>query len=359
MLVEKGVPVTMTSHPGNASLYKLVLWQCGIPEHFWDITCCVADANNWPMFRLRNREAELLLSEGLYEEITRTTHASKRYVTAYQKTKDGERLGRLHVRASQKCSSGVLSSCSRLILSQEKHMREVFGFLADTRPGVLSRFITPEGVMVPIRESGMRMEDLVDSFFNVLYELDHLLWSDEPIETKGGVCYEGIMVPLATMLAQYWQSGRKDRYDISGPDMITYATRPEHQKKLGEMLQYLHAWNPKLIPEHLSVRMFPGTYARIGYIKGHVSESVMRRKLHALRYQKQLNSDQKRRTWEQAKDDERLWPVDILASCEKYFSQHDLLEQQSPIVVDDFWKEISLDRMRDTLVQANALLRVK
>jgi len=224
---------------------------------------------------------------------------------------------------------------------------------------VFARFITPDGVLLPIKYSGLSRNQLVDSFVRVLRELDHLLLNDEPITTQGGACYDGAMVPLAGMLAQYWASGHIDRYDISGPDMIHYATRPGHQEGLSEMLACLHRWNPRLVPRHLIVRMFPGTVARIGHISGHVSEGVMSRKVHALRCQGQLSSDHKRRMWDIAKDDECHWPIQINADREHYFSQHDLAAHGGEMEVDDFWKEIPLDSMRDSLLRANALLRLK
>ena len=359
-LKEVGAPVTLTSHPGNASLYKLTLWSCGIPEHFWDVTCCVADANNWPMYRLQNGQAELLVSEELYQRIRRETNSNRRFITAYQKTNCGERLGRSHVKVCETLFPGAISSCSRLLLSEVEKLKEVFGYLAETRcQTVFARFITTEGIAIPISESGLRSHELVDSFVRVLRELEHLLFSDEPITTQGGACYDGVMVPLSTMLVQYWQTGRVDRYDISGPDMIHYATRPEHQENLSEMLRHLHRWNPELIPSTLVTRMFPGTVARVGYIPGHISESVMNRKVQSLRINGQASSDHKRRMWEIAKEDECHWPMQIKANQDHYFSQHDLVAQGGRIVVDDFWKEIPLDTMRDTLTRANALLRLK
>ena len=59
-LREKGVPVTMTSHPGNASLYKLSLWSAGVREMLWDITCVIADMNNQPAQMLKGGSATTL-----------------------------------------------------------------------------------------------------------------------------------------------------------------------------------------------------------------------------------------------------------------------------------------------------------
>lgn len=355
-----GVPVTLTSHPGNASLYKLALWQCGIPEHLWDVTCCVADANNWPMFRLQNGKAELLLTEELHAHIIATTNSNRRFVTAYQKTRDGDRLGRLHVRACERSFPRRISSCSRLLLSETSKAHEVFSYLAETcSEKVFTRFITPDGVMIPIREAGISKANVVDSFMRVLHELDYLLFSDEPIETKGGACYDGVMVPLATMLSQYWKTGRIDRYDISGPDMIHYASRKEHQESLAYMLQHLRKWDRQIIPENFVVRMYPGTVARVGHIKGHDSQGVMVRKISALESQHELTSQEKRLRWEDAKEDERIWPISIQPSRERYFSQHDLLAYDQGLSVAEYWKNIPLEGLAETLRRANALLRIK
>ena len=360
VLKSLGAPVTLTSHPGNASLYKLTLWQCGIPEHLWDVTCCVADANNWPMFRLQNGQAELLLTEERYQIIKYQTSSTKRFLTAYQVTKDGDRLGRFHVRVCETLFPGVISSCSRLILSEIKLVEEMYEYLLETgHIEALGRFITPDGVAVPMREAGLSKSALVGSFTNVLRELDHLLLSDEPIVTHGGACYDGIMVQLTTMLVDYWKSGRLDRYDISGPDMIHYSTRPAYGKEASEMLRHLRQWNPKLIPANIVTQMFPGMVARVGHVPGHVSAEVMRRKVHVVRNQNLFSSDQKRRLWAVAEKDEENWPAKINSSEVHYFSQHDLAGLGGRLEVDEFWRGMSFEEMRNVLTRANALLRLK
>ena len=355
-----GAPVTLTSHPGNASLYKLTLWQCGIPEHFWDVTCCVADANNWPMFCLQNGQAELLLTEERHHLIKCQTSPTKRFLTAYQVTKTGERLGRFHVRVCEKLFPGAISSCSRLILSQIDLVEEMFEYLVETgHSEALGRFITPDGVAMPMREAGLSRGALVRSFTNVLRELDHLLLSDEPIVTQGGACYDGMMVQLTTMLVDYWKTDRIDRYDISGPDMIHYSTRPAYREEASKMLQHLRRWNPKLIPANIVTQMFPGTIARVGHVPGHISQEVMRRKIHVVRNQNLFSSDHKRRLWAEAEKDQELWPTKINSSEVHYFSQHDLASLGGELKVDEFWRDMSFEEMRNVLTRANALLRLK
>jgi len=355
-----GASVTLTSHPGNASLYKLSLWQCGIPETFWDVTCCKADANNWPMYQLKDGKAELLVTEELYQRVMSEVSPTKRFVTAYQKTRSGERLGRFHVRACEQLFPSVISSCSRLILSEIDMVEEMFEYLLDTgHSESLGRYVTPDGLLIPSREAGVSKSAAVRSFTTVLRELNHLLFSDEPIVTQGGACYDGVMVQLTTSLVDYWRTDRVDRYDLSGPDMIHYASRKQYQEEVSQMLRHLSRWNPKLVPKSLVTRMFPGTYARVGHISGHQSEVVMQRKLDALRNYNQDDSHQKRLRWAAAEGDEQLWPIQIKPSEAPYFSQHDLADSGGRLTVDEFWKDVPIEEMRNVLIRANGLLRLK
>lgn len=358
-LKDAGVPVTLTSHPGNASLYKLVLWSCGIPDHLWDVTCCKADANNWPMHQLTRGEAELVISKDFHTEILRNTRPDNRFVTAYQFTNEGVRLGRFHVKAKQACFPSAISSCSRLLLSERERVWEMFDYLARTRRDeVFARCISPNGMLRPLRGGGIKTEHLATSFLDVLRELDHLLFSDEDISVKGGACYDGVMVPLSVMLVQFWQTGHANRYDISGPDMIHYALRAEHQARLSLMLEHLRKWKPALIPKNILIQMFPGTAARVGYVRNHPSEEVMRRKVYMLEQSETLDGKKKREIWEVARGDEQQWPIQIRPATDKYFSQHDLASLDKELVVDDFWKSLPIASLTKTLSRANNLLRL-
>jgi hypothetical protein len=354
-----GVPVTLTSHPGNASLYKLSLWACGIDEHLWDITCCKADGNNWPMHRLQQGSAELLVSTELHQKILTETTADNRFVTAYQYAKNGERLGRIHVRPMQQLFPSVISSCSRLLLSQEDRVRDLFEFLTETRSDVFTRFITAEGTMHPIRFCGLNSSEYAVSFMNVLHELDQLLFSDNSIITKGGACYGGVMVPLAGMLTHYWETGEIVRCDISGPDMIHYAMQKEYQQALSCMLQHLRKWSPTLVPKRFLSHMYPGTAARVGHIGGHVSEEILQRRIQIIRGENKLSKEEKSALRECAKDDNQVWPIEIDPRSTHYFSQHDLASYGRELVVDEFWKNIPMHEMRSMLVHAHACLRSK
>lgn len=235
----------------------------------------------------------------------------------------------------------------------------MFDYLARTRRDeVFARCITPNGILRPLQGITTTTEHLATSFLDVLGELDHLLFSDMPLETRGGACYDGVMVPLSAMLVQFWQTGHTDRYDISGPDMIHYALRAEHQKNLSLMLGHLRKWKPALIPKNILIHMFPGTAACVGYVRNHPSEEVMQRKVYMLKQAETLGGKKKRELWDIAKNDERQWPIQIRPATDKYFSQHDLASLGNELVVDDFWKDMPISSITKTLSRANNLLRL-
>lgn len=360
-LSNNGIPVAMTSHPGNASLYKLTLWSSGIQERLWDVTCAKADKNNWPRHVLSLGRAIPLLSDDRMKEVEENTSAHHRYVTAYLKTVTGQAsdlsCGRVHVRAMEKLFPSVISSYTKLLLEHKEQVLEVFAYLAETRcQEVFTRQISPEGVMTPWQDVTTRPEDVARSCMNVLEELDKLLFSDEVFVPKGGICYGGVLVPLIHMLSDYWRTGETHRYDISGPDMIHYSTRKEHQVALTKLLSHLRGLSQSVIPKNLTVHMPLGTVARVGHVAGHASEAVMRRRMVALRDSCTLDSVAKRNLKEAAMSDESLWPSQISPAATPYFSQHDLLTLGQTISVDEFWKEMPLGDMTEAFSRAKNLL---
>ncbi len=353
-----GIPVTLTSHPGNASLYKLSLWACGIPEHLWDITCAKADANNWPTHRLKDGAAELLLTEVQYQTIMEETSRERRYVTAYQKTQCGDRLGRVHTRPMQWLFPGVVSTQSHLLLKERARLYELSEYLAETRIDVFTRYISENGVMVPVAESGISRSKFASSFLSVLEELDHLLLRDEPLETRGGVCYEGVFVQLSGMLAHYWQTGEIVRCDISGPDMIHYTSGKAYRERLGALVEHIRRWKPELVPKQFLVHMFPGTVARVGYVCGHTSEEIMNRRTFIAKEGSRLTKEARRNLRDGAVHDETLWPSTIDPKARPYFSQHDLAALGKTLSVDPFWKDVPFLEMKEHLKQAQSFLRL-
>jgi hypothetical protein len=185
------------------------------------------------------------------------------------------------------------------------------------------------------------------------------LFSDTPLRTVGGACYGGVIVPLAHMLVQYWQTGETHRYDISGPDMIHYATRKDHQHELSSMLRHLQKWDTRYVPKNITVHMPMGTVARVGHVKGHFSEEVMKRKL-LVSTDDNLDSERKKALKVEALHDESLWPFQISPAIDTYFSQHDLVSLGKNIVVDEFWRDVPLGDVHGVLARAhNKLLSRK
>ncbi len=364
----EGIPVTLTSHPGNASLYKLSLWSCGIPDNLWDITCIAADRNNQPEHRLVRGEKELLISEELRREVATSASRDRRFVTAYQRTEDGEFLGRVHTRAMQTQYPGVISSQSALLLSERERVAEIFGYLAARNPKkYFPRHISCDGVMMPVREY-LSADGIAHSALSVIEELSALLLSDEIGELRGGFAYGGPVVHMICALCQYWKTGSIKRYDVSGPDMIRYAVTAEHQGNLSSLLVELHRAFPSLVPEKFSVTMPAGTVFRVGQLTdGHPSagvsdlhdtlleqQAIRRGRANGTRLSETAYGELRKKAIEV----EQEWPLNIEAPRDAYFSQHDLCRMGARITVPEQFRSMTFAEIAERRVRLKNILRV-
>lgn len=372
-LREKGMPVSMTSHPGNASLYKLSLWSAGIPEMLWDITCVIADTNNQPAHMLKGGGATPLISNERRAMYRENAKNGTRQITAYTRMEDGRYLGRVHTSAMMRLFPETITTQSALLNRYTKELRPVCEYLADTIPErMFQRYIFPCGATVALfpdknrrtftaNAGDMSMHiargDIATSFANVLSELETLLTRDCVGALSGGACYRGSAYAhaLAT-LAHYWKTGECLEYDISGPDMIHYAMSEEYRATLSGILEHVRLQFPALVPKHTVIRMVPGTAARVGCVKGHISEEIMEERLALL--SQQTNGEEKKMLREHARERHTLWPIQIHPAEDPYFSQHDLGEIGGAMFVPERFRMMSFGDMETELVRLKNILRV-
>ena len=372
-LREKGVPVTMTSHPGNASLYKLSLWSAGVPEMLWDITCVIADMNNQPAQMLKGGSATTLVSNERHAAYRENAKNGIRQITAYTRTEDGRYLGRVHTSAMVSLFPEAITTQSALLNRYEKELHPVCEYLADTIPErMFQRYIFPCGATVALSpdknsrtftaiagdmSAHIARGDLAASFANVLSELETLLTKDCVGALSGGACYQGSAYAhaLAT-LAQYWKTGECLEYDISGPDMIHYAMSEEYRATLSGILEHIRMQFPALVPKHTVIRMVPGTVARVGCVKGHISEEITEERLALL--SQQTSGEEKKALRERAREKHGLWPITIRPAEDSYFSQHDLTDMDSSMFVPERFRKMSFADMETELVRLKNILRV-
>lgn len=373
MLKENGVPVTLTSHPGNASLYKLSMWSCGIPETLWDITCVRADRNNQPECMLVGEEKKFLVDDKLLLEVLSPLSRGHKYVTAYQTAKNGERLGRIHVRAMEKEFPNVISSQSKLLLTEKERVLAIFEYLAGkygTR--YFPRTIRGNGTMVQ-HATRTNPLNMAESALSVTEELRDLLFSDEKTDVKGGLAYGGVLVQLICLLCNFWKTGSTVQYFISGPDMIRYAIQPKFCGEMSLLLDELHRAMPGFVPHKLKMLIPDGTIFRVGEIAGgslsgnHASRASLNLHNMILRQQAIRRG---RETGERMGDvefgflkDEAIrlhaeWPISIDSANDAYFSQHDLAETGARVFVRGMYKDTNLSQIMEQRERLKNILRV-
>lgn len=161
---------------------------------------------------------------------------------------------------------------------------------------------------------------------------------------------------MAVILADYWKTGRNERYDISGPDMIGYSTTPKYHAELAGILEHVRKQFPSLVPRHVIVRMSPGTVARVGCVKGHVSEKIVRERIALLL--PHTDKDKKKELRKALAESHCHWPLCVDQTTDAYFSQHDLLSLGGEMFVPDHFRSMPLGEMEAELVRVkNIILR--
>ncbi len=372
-LHQYGFPVTTTSHPGNASLYKLSLWSCGIPETLWDITCVIKDRNNQPAHLLCDGTATLLTDTESQEQYQALVKDGAQQITAYTRLPSMGFLGRAHVKPMMQCFPAVINTQSALMNTEWERLHQIFAYLAETIPDeIFTRYIFPDGTAVKLHPNKdntiftaskkgsvvcLRRMDLAESFRYVLSELEMLLHTDYTGLLVGGACYQGSAIAqLSVVLVQYWKTGSLVRYDISGPDMIHYATSAAYQEKLNKLMRHIAKQFPELVPKSMLIRMPVGTFARVGYLKDHVSKEILENRIEIL--SQGIQNESKKMLRDKLKENHHLWPLCVEQGSDAYFSQHDLVSQGGKIVVPEYFRTMPFGKIESELGRLKNILRV-
>ncbi len=277
-LRKEGHCVYRSSHAGNWSLYKLLLSEAGLPDCIWDATCIHRDVNNQPRCQIiAGRKIPLLGEDAPISKVD-----SKKYLTAYHWTKPGEEtLARFHLAPLQKMYGDLITSQSRELMKFKSNLQKVFEIVEKHEPRLLGRYILPCGCMVNMvsqqgalvaecAHSGARLDhkDLAESAIGTLAEMERLFFDPKGYVPKGGAFYTFELVVACYYLWAYWRFGGRAVYELSGPDMLGYATKQDFVKKIENVLLLLRKHLPDLVPHRVDAKIVPATAFRFGYPEG-------------------------------------------------------------------------------------------
>jgi len=382
-LQKDGCSVYRTSHAGNWNIYKLLLSQLGLPDCIWDVTCIHRDVNNQPRYQLIGGEKVLLLKE------TPPMNNGTRFLTPYYRTGENadETLSHFHVTPLKKLFGSGVTSQSEVLLEYENDVSTIFSIAERFMPHQLGRYILPCGCMVPLERLGSEsleakcshnrasvlQKDLAESALSTLKELRRLVFDPGDYIPKGGVVYSFELVVASFYLWLFWKFGDKPTYQLSGPDMIGYATKPAFISGVEKVLKVLGEHAPRLVPEKIDAFVVPATFFRFGYPSNlEVSERVMAahetvRKLQALKREwrnvdviRESLNHSVRNAIEIIERDGQKWNLFHDPSKDAFYSQHDMLKNGACMKVMEGYLDIpfgTMGKILETLPQTERQCR--
>src|SRR3989344_2307859 len=385
-LNKAGHCVQRSSHAGNWSLYKLLLSELGLPDCIWDVTCIYKDINNQPKHQLIGGEKINLL--GTKDPGVPT--ATVKYLTPYFRTENhGEgTLSHFHVAPLKKLFGSIITTQSEVLLEYKENMQAVFEVVEKYRPELLGRYVFPCGCMVPLykSESGFRtrckhnvieipQSKLAESAVSTLEELERLVFDPFGYEAKGGVIYSLELVVASFYLWAYWKFGDKTVYELSGPDMSGYATKPDFIRRIFKVLELLERELPSLVPKRIEAKIVPAIYFRFGYPNTcKISEKVMRAHQAVYEIQKLKHRSKDIPDISNALEDSlrgilpvidrngKDWDLYHKPDKDAFYSQHDMVKSGARMVVQEEFLDLpfkTLGNILRTLPQIEDSLKRK
>ncbi len=386
-LKNQGHSVYRTSHAGNWNLYKLILSELGLPDCIWDVTCMHKDVNNQPKVQLVGGRQISLVSPDSYSVPT----LGEKHLTAYQKPREypNDTLSSFHVHPLRRLFPGVITTQSEVLLEYKHELEIIFDIVERYHPQWLGRYTLPCGCMVEIKSRfSVRYAECIhsrveikprilgESAINTLEELRRLVLDPSGYIPRGGVVYSFELVVTCYYLWCYWKFGDKTIYQLSGPDMIGYATKPDFIRRVTAVLRLVGDHAPQLVPRHVDVKIVPATYMRFGYVEGDsgVSKKVM--DAHYEVFTLQERKRQNRGSVQVINEADAVlrevipiidqygssWDLFHNPAKDAFYSQHDMAQTGGRVKIMDGFLDVSFQAMGEilrTLPQIEASLRSK
>lgn len=373
-LEKAGHCVRRSSHAGNWSTYKLLMSQVGLPDCLWDVTCVHRDVNNQPQHRLLGGEKWPLLPQLSPLRAEDTT----KYLTPYHWTEENgarQTLSHFHVAPLKRLYGDLITTQSRALLQHRDKLARVFEIVRIYRPELLGRYVLPCGCMVKMESHGafftakcvhnearVNFKDLAASAMGTLTELERLVFDSHGYEPQGGPLYTFELVVASFYLWAHWQFGDKTIYELSGPDMIGYATKPAFIQSIHKVLELVGRHAPDLVPKRIEAKIVPVTLFRFGYPQQcEISRAVMSaheaiRDIQAVK-RKSLGTRDIHAACDAAirgilpivREHGKKWDLFHDPSKDAFFSQHDLAAMGGEMQICDGYLDVPFSTMRKLL----------
>ena len=272
-LHQQGKAVYRTAHIGNQYLSNLLLASIGLPLYLYDKTVVGKDLNYHPGVRIIGGKQEELTSQKSilvpYAQFSETDERRERSTPA-----------KLHIGALKIIfgDKNIFTESDLFVRHREK-LYEVFSiaarFRADGPRGLFNRYIHPCGCTIWATYSphcehhttSVKRENLADEAIALIENLHEVVTPGNIIAPRGGSVPSLPFTQVLCLLIGFWESGDTTIFELSGPDMVTYAAKPQFVAELNSILGLIakHAPAELTIPNELRMELVPTADFRFGY----------------------------------------------------------------------------------------------
>lgn len=262
-LRKKGFFVFRSGHLGNHYLSNLLLFACGVPCHLFDRNLVVRDRNYWPEFILAEG-SHIPLADPIPQKASLVYFASANksvLIPGLARFFAESNIAGTHFKSMEESFKYVWSESHFL----DRHLQLVFCIvseLANISPELFQRVFGADGVIgkedcisknaiaKEIVETNSYFRRYLDEGQNSLHFSKGRLMSIE-----ANVLVHSICACLIT--------GKSEVYEISGPDMVRYATNKGFCRKLSDCYNFLRK-RIDFLPPKVTLNIVPSFYFRFG-----------------------------------------------------------------------------------------------
>jgi len=262
-LRKKGFFVFRSGHLGNHYLSNLLLFACGVPCHLFDRNLVVRDRNYW---------SEFILAEGSHIPLSVPIPQKSSLVYSVPVAKNNlnnrlasfissSNLAKVHFRSMKESFKDVWSE-SHFLDQHSQLVYHVVSELASISPELFQRVFGADGI---IRKEDITLKNVIakeivktnSCFRRYLDEDQNVLNINKGrlMNIEANIIVHSICACLIT--------GKSEVYEISGPDMVRYATNKGFRRKLNDCYNFLRKRIDSL-PPRIVLNIVPSFYFRFG-----------------------------------------------------------------------------------------------
>lgn len=402
-LVEKhqqGYAVYRTSHLGNHYPSNLFLAALGLPICLYDKTKLWTDTNYHPSSRIIDG-----VRTRIVPPIAGTRDDPLVPFAKFPKSSPLKPLwhtpAHYHFRTLAALFPGLVTTEAALFLRHEEKLLRVLTVMQEHNPvemtyqsmRAINRYVLECGCMSSLirgpddiwwascvhNRKEISHGALAEETMDFLHTLRGLVLEPDQTERRGGAIPSLPLAQAMFMMVGWWESGKPEIYELSGPDLIKYGPSRNFFLPLRSVFETLERYGQKDLdlPPRLTLHIVPTVDLRFGYVEGDMaSEQVIGLYENMLEVQKQ-----KREALCQAGEDTDTrfaiakqfdpaisamradlqaclpqWNIFYDIHKGSFFSHHDLQLGQR-LVIPDLFLDMPFGAMRKVIERMSALVK--